>query len=150
MPNFKESVEQMSELIRWTPEPKNAEDKSFYLGPVVTGYYLEKKTKVGQNESNLYEIEVVDPATHAGHRMAVWGSSLLDGKFNDIPLGCMVRLSFLGIAQPKSPKGRAYQNFKVEYDEATRRPMREASPVGIVTPGAAPAPVAAPVVGDGF
>lgn len=147
MPNFKESVEQMSELIRWTPEPKNAEDKSSYLGPVVTGYYLEKKTKVGQNESNLYEIEVVDPATHAGHRMAVWGSSLLDGKFNDIPLGCMVRLSFLGIAQPKSPKGRAYQNFKVEYDEATRRPMREASPVGAAN--VAPAPVA-PAVGDGF
>lgn len=147
--NFKEATEQMSELIRWVPEPKNADDKSHYLGPVLTGYYLEKKTKVGQNESNLYEIEVVDPASHAGHRVAVWGSSLLDGKFNDIPVGCMVRISYLGNAQPKTPKGRAYQNFKVEYDETARRPMREAA---VATPQSNPsvAPAPAQTGLDGF
>lgn len=138
MPNFKEAVETMSELIRWVPEPKNAKDKSSYIGPVVTGYYLEKKEKVGQNESNLYEIEVTDPATHAGHKMAVWGSSLLDGKFSEIPVGCMVRISYLGVAQPKTPKGRAYQNLKVEYDASTKKPMTEAAPTAPANVAAAP------------
>lgn len=149
MPNFKEAVEQMSEILRWNPEPKNADDKSTYLGQVVTGYYVSKKTKIGQNESNLYEIEVVDPASHAGKLVAVWGSSLLDGKFEDIPTGCMVRLTYLGVAQPKTPKGRAYQNFKVEYDETARRPMREATVGNTAAPVAAPAP-SAPAHGDGF
>lgn len=157
---FQEAIEQMSELIRWNPEPKNAEDKSLYLGPVVTGYYLEKKTKVGQNESNLYELEVIDPAGAAGRRVSMWGSSLLDGKFDDIPLGCMVRITFLGVSQPKTPKGRAYQNFKVEFDKDARRPMREAGAVSTPAPTSygAPAPAAPGVqtpeqrsaFGDGF
>lgn len=148
---FQEAVEQMSEIIRWSPEPKDVNDKSTYLGPVVTGYYVSKKTKVGQNESNLYELEVIDPAP-AGRLVAMWGSSLLDGKFDDIPQGCMVRVSFLGISQPKTPKGRAYQNFKVEFDVAARRPMREAGQgAAPVAPGAPVAPAPAPQGGlEGF
>ncbi len=131
--SFKESVERISDIIRWNPEPRNTEDKSVFLGPIITGYYVSKKTNVGQNDSNLYELELLDTAK-AGSMVSVWGSQLLDGKFADIPQGCMVRITFLGNAQPKTPKGRAYQNFKVEYDTDARRPMREA--------GAAIAPVA--------
>jgi len=132
---FKESVERISDIIRWIPEPKNADDKSVYVGPVITGYYIGKKTGVGQNDSNLYELDLLDTAK-AGSIVSIWGSQLLDGKFDDIPQGCMVRISFLGISQPKSPKGRAYQNFKVEYDTDARRPMREAGAVAAapVTP----------------
>lgn len=151
MPNFKEAVESMSEILRWNPEPKNAEDKSLYLGNVITGYYVGMKTDIGQNDSNLYEIEVIDPAAQAGRLVAMWGSSLLDGKFEEIPQGCMVRVTYLGIAQPKTPKGRAYQNFKVEYDSSARRPMREATPANAAAaPAPAPAPAAAPAHGDGF
>lgn len=139
---FKEAVESMSQLIRWNPEPKNSEDKSIYLGPVITGFYTGMKTKIGQNESNLYEIELTD-GQMVGQTVAVWGSSLLDGKFAEIPQGCMVRISFLGNAQPKTPKGRPYQNFKVEFDEATRRPMREAAPAQAAAP-------VAQAAGDGF
>lgn len=126
--SFKESIERISDIIRWNPEPKSAEDKSVYLGPVITGYYVGKKTNVGKNNSTLYELELLDTAK-AGSIVSIWGSQLIDGKFTDIPQGCMVRISFLGNAQPKTPKGRAYQNFKVEYDTEARRPMREAGAV---------------------
>lgn len=134
---FTEAKEQMGQTLRWTEQPKNAEDKSIYLGPVVQGFYKNKKTDVGQNESNLYEIQLAD-----GTLVGVWGSGLLDGKFEEIPLGCEVRIKFLGIAQPKTPKGRAYQNFLVEYDKDSRAPMR---PAGEATAPAAAAPAAAPV-----
>jgi len=132
---FKEAVEQLSTIVRWKPEPKDAEDKSVFLGTILTGYYTGMKTKVGQNDSNIYELELLDgPA--AGQIVAVWGSGLLDGKFNEIPIGCMVRITYLGVSQPKTPKGRPYQNFKVEYDESSRRPLR--------TAGAEAQPVAQP------
>jgi len=133
---FQEAVEQMGEMLRWTPEPKKADEKTVYLGEVVNGWYVTKKEKVGQNESNVYEIKLKD-----GRLVSMWGSSLLDGKFAEIPLGSEVRVSYLGISQPKTPKGRAYQNFRVEFDKDSRAPMAEAAPA---TPaqGQATAPVA--------
>ena len=132
---MKEAVEQMGQVLRWVEQPKDAEDKSIYLGPVVQGFYKNKKTNVGQNDSNLYEILLSD-----GTLVGVWGSGLLDGKFQDIPVGCEVRITYLGVAQPKTPKGRAYQNFKVEYDADSRAPMAQAG--APVAPAAPVAPVA--------
>ena len=128
--SFQEARESMSEIIRWTVNPKDAEDKSTYLGEVLTGYYIGKKTNVGQNASNLYEIQMSDAGPNLGRKVAVWGSALLDGRFEEVPLNCMVRITCLGIAQPKTPKGRAYMNFKVEYDKTSLRPanMVEAAP----------------------
>lgn len=131
---FKEAKEQMSTLIRWTPEPKDAEDKSIFLGNVITGYYKDKKEDVGQNKSNIYEIQLAD-----GNLIGMWGSGLLDGKFDEIPQGCLVRITYLGIAQPKKVGGRAYQNFTVEFDPDQKIPANFQPVV------AAPAPVAAPV-----
>jgi len=157
---FAEAKEQMGQTLRWTPEPKNDQDKSIYLGKVIQGFYKEKKTGVGQNESNIYEIQLA-----TGELVSIWGSGLLDGKFDEIPKGCEVRITYLGVAQPKSPKGRAYQNFTVEYDKDSKIPMMTAgstlpqaaqlAPSGIVAAPAqaapvAPAPVQAVPTNDGF
>jgi len=123
MSNFKEAIEQFGKSIRWTTEPKNAEDKSIFLGTVIQGFYKSLKTKVGRNESNVYEIQLP-----SGELIGIWGSGVLDGKFEEIPVGCEVRISYLGINQPKTPKGRAYQNFKVEFDASSKIPMVEAKP----------------------
>lgn len=157
---FQEARESLSDIVRWTENPKNAEDKSTYLGPVLTGYYVGKKTEVGQNDSNLYEIEMSDAGPNLGRKVAIWGSDLLDERFALVPLNCMVRVSCLGIQQPKTAKGRAYMGFKVEFDTETVRPAKFteaalAAPAPVapaaVTPGgytgpiaqaAAPAPVA--------
>lgn len=119
---FQEAREQMSEIVRWTEQPKDAEDRSVYLGSVLTGYYTGKKTDVGQNGSNLYEIQMSEEGPNYGRLVAIWGSSLLDGRFDEVPLNSMVRITCLGIAQPKTPRGRAYMNFKVEYDKDSKRP----------------------------
>lgn len=137
--NFQEARESMSEIVRWTPNPKDAEDKSVYLGEVLTGYYLGKKTGVGQNNSNLYEIQMSDVGPNLGRKVSIWGSQLLDGRFEEVPVNCMIRVTCLGIAQPKTPKGRAYMNFKLEYDKTSTRPanMVEAAPATVantVTP----------------
>lgn len=108
---FSEAKETLSQIIRWIAQPKNNEDKTIFLGEVIEGYYKDKKTDVGQNKSNLYEIVLKD-----GQLVAVWGSGLLDGKFEEIPVGVLVRITYLGIAQPKKAGGRQYQNFRVEYD----------------------------------
>lgn len=153
--SFQEARESMSEIVRWTVNPKDAEDKSVYLGEILTGYYVGKKTDVGQNSSNLYEIQMSDAGPNLGRKVAVWGSQLLDGRFDEIPQNCMVRITCLGIAQPKTPKGRAYMNFKVEYDKTATRPanMVEATAPGAVATGAtlAPAPTTtAPVTPAGY
>lgn len=154
---FSEAVEKMGQIIRWTEQPKNADDKSIYLGPVIQGFYVGLKTKVGQNESNLYEIQLSN-----GELISVWGSGVIDGKFQEIPQGCEVRITFLGIQEPKKPGGRRYQNFKVEFDASSKAPMKAAGTAAI---GAAPVaqasvqqparPAAAPAAasqdfGDGF
>lgn len=138
---FKEAKETMGQVVRWTEQPKNADDKSIYLGTVISGFYKSKKTNVGQNASNIYEILLPN-----GTLVGIWGSGLLDGKFADIPMGCEVRITYLGVQQPKTPKGRAYQNFKVEFDKDSRAPMTEA------VPATAPvAPASAPVAdNDGY
>lgn len=147
--SFQEARESMSEIIRWTPNPKDAEDKSTYLGEVLTGYYIGKKTNVGQNSSNLYEIQMSDAGPNLGRKVAIWGSQLLDGRFEEVPLNCMVRITCLGISQPKTPKGRAYMNFKVEYDKTSTRPasMVEAAPATTLN---APVTPVAPVVPGGY
>lgn len=84
-----------------------------------------------------------------GTLVGIWGSGVLDGKFTEILTGCEVRITCLGIAQPKSPKGRAYMNFIVEYDKSSRIPLTPAGEAPVSTPAptaySTPAPQAAPV-----
>lgn len=133
---FQKAVEQMGQILRWTEQPRKPDEKTLYLGPVVNGFYKSMKTGVGQNDSSLYEIQLKD-----GTLVSIWGSSLLDGKFKEIPQGCEIRLTYLGIAQPKKSSGRAYQNFELEYDVNSRIPM---STAGAAAPAAAPVAAARP------
>ena len=76
------------------------------------GTYKRHKENVGANESHVYEIEVTDNGDTELY--TVWGSSVLDNKFSEIPVGSMVKIEALGEA--KSPKtGRTYNDFKVMF-----------------------------------
>lgn len=139
---MKEAKEQFGKMLRWTEQPKNSDqaEKTIFLGEMVQGFYVNKRENVGQNESSVYELKLVN-----GELVSFWGSDLLDGKFKEIPLGSEVRVTYLGISQPKTPKGRAYANFKVEYDATSRAPMTEVGhPADAPTAPTAPAPTAAP------
>lgn len=87
----------------------------------LTGTYTAKKENVGPNESNVYQIQVKDET------YSVWGSTVLDTKFAEIPVGSEVKVEALGVA--KSPKtGREYNDFKVMYKPAVPKAVAEVFP----------------------
>ena len=74
------------------------------------GTYKRHKTNVGPNESNVYELEVTNNGETETY--SIWGSTVLDTKFEQIDIGSLVKIEALGEA--KSPKtGRTYNDFKV-------------------------------------
>lgn len=155
---MQEAKEVFGKMLRWTEQAKDAvqAEKTTFMGTSVQGYYVNKREKVGANGSNVYELLL-----STGERVSFWGSDLLNGKFDEIPMNCEVRVEYLGIAQPKTPAGRAYANFRVMFDADSKRPADlkevgaqnvdlEASAADAMAPApapvaAAPAPTSAPV-----
>jgi len=84
----------------WKPE--NA-------GDVIIGTYVAVKQNVGINQSNVYVVQEdgKDGTT------SVWGSAVLDTKFEEIPVDSRVKIEFLGHEKGKGPK--PYKNFSVKY-----------------------------------
>lgn len=87
----------------WKPENE---------GDTIQGLYTAKKENVGINKSNIYMIEV------AGDEEAtsVWGSTVLDTKFQEISIGSEVKIEYLGKVKSKAPQ--PYKDFKVLYKPA--------------------------------
>lgn len=81
----------------------------------IEGKYIGNKKEVGPNLSMMYTIENEDGKT------GVWGSTVLDSKFQEVPVGSMVRVEFLGME--KGLSGKEYKDYKVLYKDA---PMTEA------------------------
>ena len=76
-------------------------DKTF------TGKYLEVRNNVGKNKSNIYVLEIEN-----GEKRGVWGSTVLDGKFENIELNSLVRINYLGKLAGKDARG-SYKNYQV-------------------------------------
>lgn len=87
-----------------TWEPKEEES--------IEGILREKRTMIGPNDSNLYVVEDTK-----GKKTAVWGSAVLDSRLGKLPVGAMVKVTFLGLAKGK--KGTSYKNYEVQFDEDT-------------------------------
>lgn len=141
---FQEANEPMGTMVRWEEQAGEGAENTIYLGPVVQGIYKNMKTNVGQNSSTIYELELAD-----GQLVSFWGSSLLDGKFAQIEVGMEVRVTYLGVAQPKTAKGRPYRNFRVEYAKPVTS-MNEVNPAeaggqAALVPGAQAPAAQAPV-----
>ena len=80
--------------------------KELGQGAVLVGTYLTKEEDVGENHSNVYNIEKED-----GTLMGTWGNTVLDTKFKQVVPGEMVRIEYMGMADGKN--GRSYHDFKV-------------------------------------
>jgi hypothetical protein len=77
------------------------DDKEF------VGTFVSAETEVGPNKSNLYNFKKDN-----GEAIAIWGNTILDGRFKNLEVGDKVKVVFLGKAT--SPKtGREYNNFEV-------------------------------------
>lgn len=100
----------MSDTQDWTEAGNGGEAwKPENVGDTITGTYKSLKTNVGINKSNIYVLqeEGKDETT------SVWGSTVLDGRFEEIPVGSLVKIEYLGKEKGKSPQ--PYKNFKVLY-----------------------------------
>jgi hypothetical protein len=77
----------------------------------IQGTLVKKQENIGPNESFLYTLRTKDGD------VGVWGSSVLDTKFQEIEVGYEVKVEPLG--KTKSPKtGREYFDYKVMYRPA--------------------------------
>ena len=94
----------------WEEVGNSGESETWDKTGTLIGVFKRHKTNVGPNESNVYEIEATvdgEPKLYS-----VWGSSVLDSKFEQIDVGSIVKIEALGKA--KSPKtGRTYNDFKI-------------------------------------
>jgi len=89
------------EKIEIVPTWNFEEDNEF------VGFFVDMETKVGPNESNLYNFR-----KYNGERIAVWGNTILDNRFKSVGAGDEVKIIYKGKAT--SPKtGREYHNFEV-------------------------------------
>lgn len=78
---------------------------------VLQGIYAGRKSNVGPNGSNLYQIKVGDSV------ISVWGSALIDARFEEISLNEEVFIEFLGMAKNKDGT-REYKNFDIQHRPA--------------------------------
>lgn len=81
----------------WVPESMNDE---------ISGRYLGVQHEVGENQSELYSIEVSE-----GKILNFWGSKVLDGKMVGVQIGQQVKIVFLGKVKPEG--GREYKDYDV-------------------------------------
>lgn len=84
----------------WKPENE---------GDSIIGTLTAVKSDVGINKSKVYMIQEDgkdDPTS-------VWGSTVLDTKFQEIPVSSKVKIEYLGKVKSKAPQ--PYKDFKVLY-----------------------------------
>lgn len=110
--------------LKMTDEWKNAKEAAAGGGETwnredtIEGLYVRKRTNIGANDSNMYVLQVKDG------EVGVWGSTVLDTKFEEIPVGSKVRIEPLG--KVKSEKtGRSYIDFKVLYIPSAKAQVDE-------------------------
>lgn len=80
--------------------------KPMVVGDAVEGRYVKKEVSVGANKSNMYSLEQND-----GEIIKVWGSTVIDGAFDNISSGLMVRIEYLGEETGKN--NRKYKNYDI-------------------------------------
>lgn len=97
----------------WQEAGQNGDSwKPENVGDTIQGLLTEKKENVGINNSNVYVIELEGQE----EPVSVWGSTVLDTKFQEITIGSEVKIEYLGLEKGKGPK--PYKNFKVLYKPA--------------------------------
>lgn len=96
-------------------EAKGGTDSTWDRKDPIMGVYTRQEDNVGPNESTMYHIKTDTEV------VGVWGSTVLDTKFSEVPVGSIVKIESLGLK--KNPKsGREYADFSLKY----KKPVSEA------------------------
>lgn len=122
-------------MTDWQEANANNDDMWDLKDPL-EGRYVSKKVGVGANSSMVYTIALPT------HNVGVWGSTVLDSKFQEVPIGSEVRVEFLGMNKGKS--GKEYKDFKLLFRPA---PFAEAgAPQSSVPSASVSSPTDAPPI----
>ena len=73
----------------------------------IQGFYQSTRSNVGPNGSNMHMLKTKDGVK------GVWGSAVLDNKFEQVPQNAEVKIEYLG--KEKSKTGVEYKNYKFQY-----------------------------------
>jgi hypothetical protein len=87
----------------------------------IVGKYVDVRHNVGKNNSNIYVLELEN-----GEKRGIWGSTVLDGRFENIELNSVIRIDYLGKTPGKDARG-AYKNYRVFVRDANA-PAAPAAP----------------------
>lgn len=87
----------------------NGKEANLKAGDKLHGFYVGKKSNVGKFNATIYVIEDQDDK-----KWDVWGSTVLDGAFDQILMGAEVEIEFTG-TQP-SDKGNPVKLYDVSAD----------------------------------
>jgi hypothetical protein len=77
-------------------------------GAEIQGLFVSKEEHVGENDSNIYNLEIA-----GGDVVSVWGSTLLDIRLKNVKVGEEVKIVYLGAEPSEKRKGKTYHNFEV-------------------------------------
>lgn len=95
----------------WIKTSDESGDEVWDRTGTIQGHYRSRKENVGPNNSFMYMIDT-------GKKLVgVWGSTVLDTRLAQVPVGSEVRIKSLGKAKSEKT-GREYDNYEVEYRQA--------------------------------
>jgi len=78
-------------------------------GDSIEGVLLTKRTNVGVNNSNAYDLETKEGA------MMIWGGAVLDSRMNFVNVGDKVRITYKG--KQKNKKDQDVNIYQVEREK---------------------------------
>lgn len=87
---------QKVEQAMWLPKDPNDS---------IEGVFIGMQTEVGENNSNLYTVEIDKK------QLSFWGCTVLDGKMLSIKPGQQIKIVFLGMKQKEGK--REYKDYDV-------------------------------------
>jgi hypothetical protein len=101
-------VERMQNRNTDWEEVKDPEDiwRPEAIGEEISGIYLRKEDNVGIYHGNKYTLETDDG------EVDVFGSAVLDKKFEDVPIGYEVKIVYQG-EKPSKPPKKPFKLFQV-------------------------------------
>jgi hypothetical protein len=97
--------------------------KAAKKGDEVIGVFLNKEENVGENNSNVYNLE-----SATGELISVWGSTVLDIRLKNVKLGEEVKIVYLGQLESEKRKGKFYHNFDVYHRELPMEKVEDVDP----------------------
>ena len=90
----------------------------FNENPELEGYYIGKKEDIGENHSNIYQVELDN-----GEITELWGSTALDTQMIAVKAGSRIKIVYEGLIDSPKRKGKQYKKFSVFVDKDLQKDM---------------------------